>query len=65
VNEKTKVKIFTEDSMIESIKAKFKGAPDVTFEMTNKKIFAIKHSPCPVSYNIEGFKIKNQDELTP
>lgn len=65
INEKTTTKVLKESDMVPSINQKFKQHPKVDFDIRNKTIFMIKHSPCLVSYSTDGFKTKNQDELTP
>ena len=33
------------------------------FDLINKNNFTIVHSQCEVTYNIDGFKLKNQDKV--
>ena len=38
-------------------------SPQISFDRLNPHIFALCHSPCDVSYSIDGFKVKNQDKI--
>lgn len=64
INEQTALP-FEEENIVNNFKKEYPKHDDVNFDLTNGKIFKIKHSPCSVSYSIDGFKIKNQDNLTP
>lgn len=36
----------------------------IRFDLIKKKNFTIVHSQCEVTYNIDGFKFKNQDKVS-
>lgn len=38
---------------------------NISYDKFDENIFVIQHSPCQVAYNVTGFKMKNQDKLTP
>jgi myosin heavy subunit len=38
-------------------------SPNLTFHKLKNKLFTISHSPCSVTYSIEGFKPKNHDKI--
>jgi myosin-7 len=49
--------------MISGFQRDFATSKLVRFDLINKNRFTIVHSQCEVSYNIEGFKLKNQDKV--
>jgi myosin heavy subunit len=49
--------------MISGFQRKFNKNKLMRFDLLKKNNFTIIHSQCEVTYNIEGFKFKNQDKI--
>jgi myosin heavy subunit len=54
---------FRDEDMISGFQRDFTVSKLIKFDLINKGRFTIIHSQCEVSYNIEGFKLKNQDKV--
>jgi myosin heavy subunit len=50
--------------MISGFQRDFSKSLLLRFDLIKKKNFTIIHSQCEVTYNIEGFKFKNQDKIS-
>lgn len=50
--------------MISGFQRDFGKNPLLKFDLIKKKNFTIIHSQCEVTYNIDGFKLKNQDKVS-
>jgi myosin heavy subunit len=49
--------------MISGFQRKFNKNKLMRFDLLKKNNFTIIHSQCEVTYNIDGFKFKNQDKI--
>lgn len=57
--------MFTDKNMMDAIKSKYKSSQVVEMDQKIFDLFKINHSPCKISYNINGFKFKNMDKISP
>ena len=68
VEDKTIIKQFKDEDIIGAFRANRENNPEIRtieYNMKNKNEFIIKHSPCDVAYSVVGFKVKNQDKISP
>ena len=63
INDNTPNPQFGDVDMMHGFQRDFGKSSFLKFELINKKNFTIIHSQCEVTYNIEGFKLKNQDKV--
>lgn len=63
INDNTPNAQFKDEDMISGFQRKFNKNKLMRFDLLKKKNFTIIHSQCEVTYNIDGFKFKNQDKI--
>jgi len=51
--------------MLNGFKSIFEKHPNFTTSSIDKHKFTIIHSQCRVTYDINGFKLKNMDKVSP
>lgn len=63
VNDNTPSAQYKDLDMISGFQRDFGKSKLLCFDLINKNIFTVVHSQCQVTYNIDGFKLKNQDKV--
>ncbi|CAM6006313.1 unnamed protein product [Sphagnum balticum] len=63
INDNTSGPQYKDQDIIHGFKRDFNKSKLIRFDLLSKSRFTVVHSQCEVSYNIEGFKLKNQDKL--
>jgi myosin heavy subunit len=63
INDNTPNAQFKDEDMISGFQRKFNKNKLMRFDLLKKNNFTIIHSQCEVTYNIDGFKFKNQDKI--
>ena len=63
INDNTPNTQFKDQDMMHGFQRDFGKSRLIKFDLLNKNYFTIIHSQCEVTYNIDGFKLKNQDKV--
>lgn len=63
INDNTPNQQFKDQDMMHGFQRDFGKHRHIKFDLLNKNNFTIIHSQCEVTYNIVGFKAKNQDKV--
>lgn len=63
INDNTPNAQFKDQDMMHGFQRDYGKSRLIRFDLINKNNFTIIHSQCEVTYNIEGFKLKNQDKV--
>lgn len=64
INDYTPNAQFKDQDMMHGFQRDYTKCNLIKFDLLNKSNFTIVHSQCEVTYNIEGFKLKNQDKVS-
>lgn len=64
INDYTPNAQFKDEDMMLGFQRDFPKSKLIKFDLIKKTNFTIVHSQCEVTYNIEGFKLKNQDRVS-
>lgn len=64
INDNTPNVQFKDEDMIAGFQRDYGKNPLLRFDLIKKNNFTIVHSQCEVTYNIDGFKLKNQDKVS-
>jgi myosin heavy subunit len=63
INDLTMPQQFKDDDIMQGLNSKLDNTKLLKFDKIHKNKFHIFHTQCEVVYNINGFKLKNQDKI--
>ncbi|CAM6000776.1 unnamed protein product [Sphagnum balticum] len=62
INDNTLGPQYKDQDIVHGFQKDFSENKLIRFDLLNKNKFTVVHSQCQVTYNIDGFKMKNQDK---
>lgn len=63
INDYTTGQQYKDLDIIQGLEKDIKDKAIIKFDKINKNKFTVIHSQCEVCYNVDGFRLKNQDKV--